>query len=315
MITFGIDISKLKFDVCYNLDSKLISKSFSNDQKGFAALQKLMPQDKKITIAMEATGNYGYDLAHYMYDQGMVVHVINPAQIKYYTKSLLSRVKTDKVDAKLIRQFIVANQKQLNPWKPLSSNYKRLRAMVRCLSNFKADITQFGNRIESEKDQRVISLYQEVIEGIEEKKQTLESEIKILLQEDKELNKMLELLESIPGIANTTAWILLAELPDLKQFKNAKQLAAYAGLNPGVRQSGSSVHGRGSISKVGSANLRKCLYFPAMTALRFNDPVKALGDKLKAKGKKPKVVIIAAMHKLLRIIFAILKTGKSFARV
>jgi transposase len=72
MITFGIDIFKLKFDVYYNLDSKLISKSFSNDKKGFEALQKLMPQDKKITIAMEATGNYGYDLAHYMYDQDMI---------------------------------------------------------------------------------------------------------------------------------------------------------------------------------------------------------------------------------------------------
>lgn len=315
MITFGIDISKLKFDVCYNLDDKLISKSFSNEQKGFEALRKLMPQGIEIAIVMEATGNYGYDLANYIYDQGMVVHVVNPAQIKYYAKSLLSRTKTDKVDAKLIRQFAVINQEQLNPWKPLSFNHKRLKAMVRCLANFKADTTQFSNRIESEKDQRVISLYQEVIEGLEEKIRTLKSEIKTLLQEDKDLNERSELLQSVPGIASTTAWTLLAELPDIGQFKHAKQLAAYAGLNSGIKQSGSSVRGRGGISKTGSANLRKCLYFPAMTALRCNDLVKVFGDKLKAKGKRPKVIIVAAMHKLLRIIFAILKTGKPFATV
>lgn len=315
MITIGTDISKLKFDVCYNSGNKLISKSFSNNQKGFEALQKLMPQDKEIIIAMEATGNYSYDLAHYMYDKGIVVYVINPAQIKYYAKSLLSRAKTDKVDAKLIRQFMVVNQEQLNPWKPLSPNHKKLRAIVRCLSNLKNDTTQFGNRIESEKDQRVISLYQEITKELKKRIKGLELEIKALLQEDKDLNTTVKLLESIPGIAETTAWTLLAELPDIKQFKNVKELAAYAGLNPAVKQSGSSVHGRGGISKVGSANLRKCLYLPAMVALRFNVSVKALGDKLEAKGKRPKVIIVAAMHKLLRIIFGILKSGTPFAAV
>jgi transposase len=311
MITVGIDISKLKFDVYYEVNNKCINKSFRNNQEGFEALLKLMPQNTEITFAMEATGNYGYDLANYMYNHKAIVYVINPAQIKYYAKSLLSRTKTDKADAKLIHNFVVTQQ-GLHPWKPLNSNQQQLRALIRCIQNLKRDITQFSNRIESEKDTNVISIYQDIIDALKNKVKVIESRIATMLKEDDDLSSKVKLLESIPGVGEYTAWVLLAELPDLSQFRNAKQIAAYAGLNPGVKQSGSSVRSRGSISKTGAANLRVCLYFPAITALRCNANIKAFGSKLSAKGKRPKAVIVAAMHKLLRLIFAILKSGKPF---
>ncbi len=313
MITVGVDISKLKIDIYCEIEGKNINKTFFNNKEGFEALLKLLPQDNKVRIAMEATGNYGYDLANYMYNHKAIVHVINPAQVKYYARSLLLRSKTDKVDAKLIHKF-ATEREDLQIWKPLSSSYQRLRNLARCRQNFKRDITDFGNRIESEKDKQVVGLYEEVVVTLKDKLGLIEEQIRELVKGDKELSTKVELLESIPGIGEITAWLILAELPDLNQFKNAKQLAAYAGLNPAVKQSGSSVNGRGSISKIGSSNLRLCLYFPAITALKHNNKIKGFCERLKEKGKRPKVVIVAAMHKLLRIVFAILRSGEPFIK-
>jgi transposase len=89
-------------------------------------------------------------------------------------------------------------------------------------------------------------------------------------------------------------------------------VAAFAGLVPRIRQSGSSVRGRSSLSNVGSRRLRHALYFPAMVALRFNPAIHALGERLKAGGKSKMVVIGAAMRKLLQIAFGVLKSGKPF---
>ena len=121
---------------------------------------------------------------------------------------------------------------------------------------------------------------------------------------------------SIPGIGETTAALLLAEV-DAGQFESARQVAAFAGLVPRIRQSGTSVRGRSRLSKAGSSRLRKGLYFPAMAALRFNPQIKALGLRLSAKGKSKMLIIGAAGalwagRKLLHIAFGVLKSGRPF---
>ena len=121
-----------------------------------------------------------------------------------------------------------------------------------------------------------------------------------------------DLLTSLPGIADTTAAALLAELLDAKQFAGARQAAAFAGLVPRVRQSGTSVRGRASLSKVGSARLRKALFYPAMVALRFNPVLMALHTRLSAAGKSKKLIVGAAMRKLLHLAVGVLRSGRPF---
>ena len=104
----------------------------------------------------------------------------------------------------------------------------------------------------------------------------------------------------------------MAELPDLNHFKHDKEVIAYAGLNPSIRESGSSVNGQGRISKTGSSTLRNVLYMPALVGKNKSEAYKAFVDKLHEKGKKPKVILVACMHKLLRIVYAILKKGVAF---
>jgi transposase len=119
-------------------------------------------------------------------------------------------------------------------------------------------------------------------------------------------------LESIPGIGEATAALLLAELGEISHFQNARQVAAFAGLVPRIRESGSSVRGRARLSKAGSSRLRKSLYFPAITALRFNPLIKALGLRLSAQGKPKMLIIGAAMRKLLHLAYGVLKSKMPF---
>ena len=126
-----------------------------------------------------------------------------------------------------------------------------------------------------------------------------------------DLNDRNTLLASIPGIGEKTIGVILAFL-NVENFNSAKQVAAFVGLNPKPRQSGSSVRGVGRISKTGDANLRKAFYMPALTAMRFNPIIKNFSERLSNTGKSKMVIVIAAMRKLLHIIYGVLKNETPF---
>lgn len=126
------------------------------------------------------------------------------------------------------------------------------------------------------------------------------------------LKQQSQLLDSIPGIAETTAALLLSEITDIKQYRSARQVAAYAGLVPRERQSGSSVRGRTRLSKIGNARLRRALYFPAITALRCSSFFQAWAKGLQERGKSKMSVICAVMRKLIHLAYGVLKSEKPF---
>jgi transposase len=121
-----------------------------------------------------------------------------------------------------------------------------------------------------------------------------------------------DLLLSIPGIGETTAAKLLAEIMDVKLYASARQLAAFAGLAPRLHESGSSVRRKTRLSKAGAPRLRKALYFPAIAAIRYNPHVRAMSERLKERGKCPMQIIGAAMRKLVHLAYGVLKSGKPF---
>jgi transposase len=121
-----------------------------------------------------------------------------------------------------------------------------------------------------------------------------------------------DLLTSMPGIGDTTAAKMMAEIVEINHYQRARQEAAFAGLVPKHRESGSSVRGKTRMCKVGTGRLRKALYFPAIVATKHNPIIKALSERLREAGKCPMVVIGAAMRKLIHIAYVVLKTGKPF---
>lgn len=127
-----------------------------------------------------------------------------------------------------------------------------------------------------------------------------------------DLKNRKQLLASIPGIGDITISVILAEFGNVTQFKNAKALAAFMGVAPRTRQSGTSLTGRGMMSKTGRSKLRKAFFMPALVALRFNPVIKAMKIRLTKAGKSKMAIVGAAMRKLVPIIYGVLKNEVPF---
>jgi transposase len=310
----GIDIAKLKFDVCLVKENgRAKHKVFLNTQHGFEQLVAWLNshQASGLHACLEATGSYGESLASFLYDVGFVVSIANPAAVRAFANAGLSRTKTDKVDAELIARFCLAQQPKA--WSPPASELRELQALVR--------------RLESLIEMRVMEENRLSAGGLTESvRRSLDEHIGYLLEQIKQTGRLIrehinnhpglkeqsDLLGSIPGIGETTAALLLAEIIHIKEYKSARQVAAYAGLAPRERRSGSSVRGRVCLSKIGNARLRKALYFPAITALRSSEFFKARANPLRERGKSKMTVIGAAMRKLIHLAYGVLKTKKPF---
>lgn len=153
---------------------------------------------------------------------------------------------------------------------------------------------------------------EELIAHLSEQIKKTEALINSHIESHPGLKRQRELLDSIPGIGEATAAALLAEVPDISQYRSARQVAAFAGLVPRERQSGSSVRGRVRLSKIGNARLRKALYFPAVTALRCSPFFQSWAEGLRQRGKSKMAVIGAVMRKLIHLAYGVLRTGRPF---
>jgi transposase len=245
-----------------------------------------------------------------LHERGLTVSVVNPQRTSAYADSQLTRSKTDKVDARLLARF--CRREEPNPWEPSSSEQKSLKEMTRGLEQLKKERDRLKNQIGQSENPTVTGSLDSVLGSINEQIDQLEEAIDKHVESTDTLARNRDLLETIPGIGQTTAALVLAELGDHERFESARQAAAYAGLTPSHHESGSSVHRKPRLSKVGSSRLRRALYFPAIAALRFNAAVEALGDRLAERGKEKMVIIGAAMRKLLHICYGVLKNQSPF---
>lgn len=312
--TLGIDIAKLKFNVCLiNLNGKLKHKVFPNTSTGFEQLRAWLSrqQVERVHACMEATGAYGEALALFLHQAAQTVSVINPAAIKAFAGSRLSRTKTDKVDAELIARCCQAQEPPA--WTPLAVEVRELQALVRRLESLIEMRVMEENRLSSGITvDSVRASVEALLHHLNEQIKRTEKLVREPLNRHPRLKRQSELLDSIPGIAESTAALLLAEITDINQYRSARQVAAYAGLVPRERQSGSSARGRTRLSKIGNARLRRALYFPAITALRCCPFFQLWAEGLRARGKSKMSVICAVMRKLVHVAYGVLKHGKEF---
>ena len=308
----GIDISKKDFHVFLLKEERGSKpKKFTNSTEGFESLNKWL---KKLGVeefhaCMEATSIYGDALAEFLYEAGYQVSVVNPARIKGFAKSELLRTKTDSVDAALIARFCAAIKPSF--WKPTPFEVKELQALLRRLESLTQMYQQEENRLETATE-TIAKLTRAHLEYIQEQQAEIKKMMSDHFDQYPHLKQQRELLTSIPGIGEQTAAVLLAEVGRIEDYKNARQLAAYAGLTPCERSSGTSVHGKTRLSCTGNVRLRKALYMPAVVAMRCNPLLKAMSERLLGRGKVKMQVIGALMRKLVHLAFGILKSQKPF---
>lgn len=313
--SLGIDVGKSTLEVALRDRQDVLAKtSLPNDSEGYEDLlvwledREACPEET--CVCMEASGNFEEAVARRLYEEAYRVSVVNPRRLKGYASSQLQRTKTDSADAALIARF--GQREDPRPWEPSSAAESRLQELTRARQALQKEKTRTRNRLEEADDETVRRAHQNLLDEIESQIEDLEKEIDEHIEEDPELKSQCSLLDTIPGVGLQTAAIVLSELGSPDRFESARQAAAYAGLVPSHRESGTSVRGTPRMSKVGNGRLRRAMYFPAMTALRYNSAVKAFGERLEKRGKEKMGIIGAAMRKLLHICYGVLKSGRSF---
>lgn len=308
----GIDIGKAKLHVTLRFaDGTRRRKACANSPAGCTELLAWLARHgaARVHACLEATGAYGDLLATTLVDAGHQVSVLNPAIIHHYAKSRLARAKTDPVDADILAEYAAKERPPL--WTPLPREIRELQALVRRLDALLGMQTDERNRAQAG------SLTPAVHQSIDAVLAHLEAQIAAVRQQIRQhmdqhpgLRLQRDLLTTIPGIGETTAALLLAELFN-KAFTSARQAAAFAGVVPRPQDSGSH-QGRRVMCKLGPGRLRKGLYFPAIAAIRFNPHLQPLATRLRAAGKPPMLIIGAAMRKLIHLAFGVLKSGRPY---
>jgi transposase len=310
-VTLGVDISARWFDVAHGTEVR----RFANTAPGIAAcLGWVAGVDRSARIGLEATGTSHLPLATALYEAGHTVFVCNPLSLARYSEAVLARTTTDAADARRIARFCEAHE--LVPWRPASPAHQRLHALVATRQALLQQLQQLRNREGAAGytacQALVAELQAPVAAALTAQVARVDRELARLAAAETPLGAQLRALVSLPGLGRTTAATILASLP-VERLATRRQVAAYAGLCPRERTSGSSVRGRSRTGPLGPASLRKALYLPAVVAMRANPALRAFAERLRAAGKCPKVVVVAAMRKLLELAWTLLHSGQPFS--
>ncbi len=302
---FGIDISKDVFDVMDNKDQHF---QFQNSIKGFRAFKKILSVDS--ICVMEATGYYHLKLAYYLLENNIKVSIVNPLSIKRFIQMKLSKIKTDKADAKMIRLYAQNNTIKL--WEGKSKNQKETLQIAGLLDVYTKQATALKNKLHGEKtlgtpSQLVVKSLKRSLKMIKKEKDLLEQKLLELVKEDNQ--QLLTNLESIPGLGRKTATMLIVFTDGFKRFDSAAALCSYCGITPIIRKSGTSVNSRPRISKMGNQKIRNLLFMCSFSASKRNKACNDIYNRITNKGKSKKLALIAVSNKLLKQAFAIAKSG------
>lgn len=313
----GLDIAKDTFNaqLLRTAGDKDQAAEFTNDPAGFTALDAWLRKHavtfQELHAAMEATGSYGLPLLTHLHAAGCCVSYLNPRRVKDFTRSLGRRVKTAAAAARDIALF--AQRLRPEPWCPPPAELTTLQALVRHRDDLVRQSVAARNRSK-------VAAIVLVKESLQRQLDSLAAEIKIA---DQQIDALVlnhlpvqqhnRLLQSIPGIGRIGAATLLGEVPHITSFARARDVAAFAGVTPTLAQSGTSVRRRGSMSKEGSALLRKALYMAALNIIKRPNALRPCYERLLLAGKSKACAIGALMNKLMRVAYGVLKHNTPFA--
>ena len=320
MFYLGMDVAKAKLDCCLLLDEasgKRKTKVVNNTKPGivdlltWVAKQNVSPE--ALHVVMEGTGVYHEQAALALADAGVTVSIVNPAQIKDFGRGLAVRTKTDGVDS-----FVLARYGSLlKPiaWTPPALEARTLQALLARREAVAQDLQRERNRQEkadaTDTPDRIRKSLADSIAFLVKQLADLQQLIDEHIDKHPGLKSDLALLQSIPAVGPQVGGNMLSVMHG-HHFNSAEQLAAYLGLVPVERQSGSSVLGRARLSKAGPARIRAVLYMAAIVATRCNPHVKAIYERLLARGKSKMSALGAAMRKLVHLCFGVIKTQRPY---
>ena len=319
MFYLGMDVSKSKLDCCLldELGDRRKSKVVANSGTGIAVLLEWADKQgipaAQLHAVMEATGVYHEQAALALADAGVAVSIINPAQVKDFGKGLAVRTKTDGMDSVVLARYGMLLKP--SPWQPPSAEARELQALLARRDAVAEDLRRERNRHEkagaTHTPPLIVQSIETAIEFHEAELKRLQKAIDDHIDHHPGLKRDMALLTSIPAIGERAGNNMLAVM-HARRFDSAEQVAAYLGLVPVERQSGSSVLGRARLSKAGPARVRAVLYMAAVVATQCNPHVRAVYERLLARGKSKMSALGAAMRKLVHLCFGVIKNQQPY---
>ena len=321
----GVDVAQKELVVCLgrmydDLTLELYSHgTFANTKKGFDAMtkwvKKLTTETTPVRYVMEATGVYHESLAYHLEGNHDEVSIILPNKISNYFRTLEVKTITDKTASEAIARFGL--ERQLECWKRPKQIFKSLKQLTRERDQIVETRTIAKNQLHAEMAEAFpnpssVARVKKLIKLLDKQVAEIIQEITVTVKQDKEVNKSVETICSIPGVGRLTAVTVLAETNGFELIRNKGQLTSYAGLDVREKQSGTSIKGKPRISKKGNRHLRKAMHLPALSAIRHEERFKATFVRLVSKHGVKMKAAVAVQRKLLEMIYTIYKTNTLF---
>lgn len=315
-VIVGVDIAKDTFEAAFLAEGTgrvTAQRSYPNTCKGHKQLIRQAACHDHAHVVMEATGNYHRRLSKALLEADLLQSIVNPLQVKRFGQMKLRRHKTDKSDAVLLAQYGHEQKPSSKdqPREPAQEQIKQINTLIEQLTKQQTALKNQQHAASQLPDAAGVceEVLQEQLRQVEKSLQKLKAEQERLARQ--EFTHVKELAESVVGVGTRTTCTLIAYAGDLSSFDTHKQLSAFMGMNPVVRQSG-QLEKAAHISKQGHKRLRTLFYMAAQSARRYNNACRALYERLIRRGKAKKVALIAVANKLVKQVFAVVKSQTLF---
>lgn len=331
-VSYGSDISSESFvascGVMYdNLHREVNNvKKFTNNNRGF---EKFIAYTKKhlksinlvdnaeVWFVMEASGVYYENLAYFLNKKGLNVHVALANKVKNFTRTMENKSKNDELDSRAISLYGL--EKQLLQWKPMSEEMKKLKELIRELISTKETAAGIKNQLHAknsghEMNPQTIKRINQQIKFFKAQTEKIKKDIEKVLEENPELKERTNKISThLKGVGLQTVITVISETNKFTDIRNRRQLTSYAGFDIVENQSGKRT-GKTRISKKGNSIIRKALYLPAITSIRFDKKMYDLYHRVCERHGwvSKRIGIVAVMRKLLHIIYALWKNGEEY---
>jgi transposase len=298
----GIDVAKARVDVALGRQGAVFQ--VARDDKGLAELVKRLKEVKVELVVMEATGGLQLPVAAALSVAGLSVAVVNPRQVREFARAAGKLAKTDALDARVLAHLGEALRPPARPL--LDEETRKLEALLTRRRQMVEMLVAEKNRVQVA-HAAARPLIQKHIAWLEEQLKQVDKDLGSAVRNSPMWRGKDDILRSVPGVGPVLAITLMAELPELGQL-NRKQVASLAGVAPHACDSG-TLKGKRMVWG-GRAALRAALYMATLSAVRCNEVVRALYERLIKVGKPKKVALVACMRKLLTILNAMVRTKK-----
>lgn len=327
----GIDFSKENVDVAIISSEGLAETSqrvfneFKQAVSGYRQLVKWVKNNSngidqsQWLFCGENTGDYSKPLCNFLYGKGFDMWLENAKCIK--DSSGIRRLKSDRADASMIAEYAMRNYDKAVMYEPLSESLSKLRELflyrqmlVRHRCSFQVRRSEKKLTMEKSSVKTMISQSgRHIVSELNKEIEKIEREIASLIEADKELTEIFNIVTSVPGIGTQNAVCLMVYTDNFHKFNcDARKIACYYGVAPFGRDSGTSVHTDPHVHYMANRQIKAMLSQAALTAIKYNPPIETYYQRMLEHGKKKQVALNNVKNKLIHLVAALVRNKQVF---